>query len=66
MTVLGTDGQAVPACIRAYLSRAGDMAGKQRSNEECYRKLLHILKDRKSGGRGWQQPEGVRGQMVLL
>lgn len=66
MTVLGTDGQAVPACIVSYLSRAGDGTGKQGSNEECYQKLLRILKDRKSGGRGWQQPESGRGQMILL
>lgn len=66
MTVLGTDGQAAPACIGSYLARAGDGTGEQGSNEECYQKLLRILKDRKSGGRGWKQPEGVRGQMILL
>ena len=66
MTVLGTDGQAVPACIGSYLGRAGDGTAEPGSNEERYQKLLRILKDRKSGGRGWQQPESGRGQMILL
>ena len=66
MTVLGSDGHTAPACIRSYLSRAGDETGEKLSNEECYRKLLHILRIRKSGGTGGKQPEGVRGQMILL
>lgn len=66
MAVLGAEGQAAPACIRAYLAGAGEETGEQSGNGECYRKLLHILRNRKSGGTGWKQPEGVRGQMILL
>lgn len=66
MAVLGADGQASPMCIKAYLAGAGEETGEQFSNGECYRKLLHILRNRKSGGTGWKQQEGVRGQMILL
>lgn len=66
MTVLGADGQAAPACISAYLTRAGEKAGEQPSNGEYYQKLLRILKDRQSGGVGRRQAESVRGEMILL
>lgn len=66
MTVLGADGQAAPACIGAYLTRAGEEAGEQISNGEYYQKLLRILKNRQSGGVGRRQTESVRGQMILL
>lgn len=66
MTVLGTDGKAAPACIRAYLAGAGEETGEQLLNGECYQKLLRILKSRQSGGLGRKQAESVRGQMILL
>ncbi len=66
MTVLGADGHVALECIRWYLLRSGDEVAKKLPNGECYRKLLHLLKIRKSGGTGWQQPEGGRGQMILL
>lgn len=66
MTVMGADGRVSPECIRWYLERSGDETREQRSNEDCYKKLLNILKIRKSGGTGWKQPEGGRGQMILL
>lgn len=66
MTVLGTDGQTAPTCIKYYLSGAGEEIKEQMSNEECYRKLLHILRIRKSGKTGWKHQDGERRQMVLL
>ncbi|MCI9066739.1 MAG: hypothetical protein HFI53_12945 [Lachnospiraceae bacterium] len=66
MTVLGADGKVSPECIRWYLLRSGDEVRETLSNGECYKKLLNILKIRKSGGTGWKQPEGGRGQMILL
>lgn len=66
MTVLAAEGKVSLGCIRWYLIRSGDEAKEQMSNGEYYRKLLNILKIRKRGGTGWKQPEGGRGQMILL
>ena len=66
MTVLAAEGKVSPECIRWYLLRSGDEVRKELTNGEYYKKLLNILKIRKSGGTGWKQPEGGRGQMILL
>lgn len=66
MTLLGADGHVSPACVQWYVQREGDTQTKKASNEDCYRALLHILRNRKSGGGGWRETEGVRKQMLLI
>lgn len=66
MTVLAAEGKVSSECIRWYLLRSGDEVREPLTNGAYYKKLLNILKIRKSGGTGWRQPEGGRGQMILL
>lgn len=66
MAVLAAEGQVSNECVRWYFMRSGDEVREGMSNGERYRKLLHLLKIRKSGGKGWKGPEGGRGQMILL
>lgn len=66
MELLGTKGHVSPECVKWYVQKAGGLQTQKTSNEDIYGGLLRILKERRTGGKGWKRQEGGTRQMLLL
>lgn len=66
MQILGAEGRIAGDLVKRYVEKDACRKYTESSNVILYNRLLHILKERKSGNSGWKRPETVTRQMVLL